>query len=123
MIFNTTKDLNQFISRVQDVQSNCVAVDFTIQSIDDYGTVENMLESVSHTLGQCFFKMEFFGQDSSQYEQMKGDFLRNWYNPFKYNKTMKFIKKNDIKSGSDPKLVNYIKTLLSVNIKSDKGFG
>ena len=126
MQFASTKELNQFIGQIQEVSPNSYIVDLNIQSVDDYGTVENMIESVSATLATGFFNYTFLGASQSEVtmmEQKRAEFMRHWYTPYKYNKTMKFIKKNNITASGDDRLHTFIKSMLSVNIKSDRGFG
>ena len=125
MYFNSTKEANQWIGQIQEIAPTPI-LNLDIQSVDDYGTVENMLESVSTTLATIFFKYTWIGATSDEVtmmEEKRGAFMRHWFTPYKYNKTMKFINKNNITNQFDDRLQTFIKSMLSVNIRSDKGFG
>ena len=126
MYFNSTKEANQWVGQFQEVSPNARVVNYDIQSADDYGTVENMIESVSTTLATIFFKYTWFGATSyevTMMEEKRAEFMRHWFTPYKWNKTMKFINKNNITDQFDDRLHTFIKSMLSVNIKSDRGFG
>ena len=124
MKFETLKKLNQFIGDTQDkLETPATLINYTIQDIEDYDSVEDALNSISLSLAQCFYKVEYIGGGSEVMEELRVNFLRHWYNPYKYEKTQKYIRKNNITNFNNPQLLAFIKSLLGIKIKSNNGFG